>query len=153
MTNWLLPFGSPNRLAVSFRSAVVLTASVCLLGCSEAAAPVTGSHTVLVLTTVVITTDGNSTSTQVGTPLGIGVQTLDQFGAAIAVESVSKVLSDPTVASIVLMPPSQPWDYGDGEFVVGNKAGDVVLTVTASLNGVSRSATQRITILPSSSSN
>jgi hypothetical protein len=152
MTNSLLPFGSPNRLAVSIRWAVVLTASVCQLSCSEAAAPVTGSHTVLVLTTVVITTEGNSTSTQLGTPLGISVQTLDQLGAPIAVGSVSKVVSDPTIASIVLMP-GQPWDYGDDEFGVGNKAGDVVLTVTASLNGVSRSATQRITILPSSSSN
>jgi hypothetical protein len=95
---------------------------------------------------------GDSTSAQVGTPLGVSWQAFDQFGGAIVVESESEKVSDTTVASIVLMP-GQPWDYGGDEFVVGSKAGDVVLSVTVFLHGVSRTATQTITILPSSPSN
>ena len=83
----------------------------------------------------------------VGEPLGLSVQTTDQYGAPISVDSTDERMSDTTIAAVVLMPPTQPWDYGDDEFIVGARPGEVSLTVTATRRGISHSATQPITVL------
>lgn len=66
-------------------------------------------------------------------------------------DALYQALDDTTVASIVYMP-SSPWDYGDGEFIVGSKSGVIVLTATARIGDVSRSGTMTITVLAADSS-
>ena len=74
------------------------------------------------------------------------VDAFDQFGKSMSVDTTILALSDSTVASIVIAP-ADPWDYGEGPFIIGAKPGELVLTATATLGAVSRSSTKSITIL------
>jgi hypothetical protein len=151
MTTSVLLGNRPNRHALSIRAAMVAVASACVLGCTGDEIRTVAPRAAPVFTSVVITTDSGNTSTRVGDTLGVSVVAVDQYGAIMGVDTVYQAVSDTTRASIVYALAS-PWDYGDSEFIVGTRPGEIVLTATATLRGVSHSATKSITILAADSS-
>lgn len=130
---------------------MVLAASAWILGCSGDTITAPAPRAARVLTTIKIRTYSGLASTRVGDKLGIEVLALDQYGVSMVTDALHQALNDTTVASIVYMP-SSPWDYGDGEFIVGSKPGVIVLTATAKVGDVSRSGTMTITVLAADSS-
>jgi plastocyanin len=145
MTNSLLFSGTRAWRGATAQSAIVLSLGAWVLGCRDAA-PVTSPSSAHVLTSLTISVVGDDSSVAVGQPLYLEVRPLDQNGRSITVESLHERVSDTTRA--VILPPAR-FDYGD--YVLGAAPGNVVFTATATLGGVSLSATQPITVIPSGS--
>jgi plastocyanin len=127
------------------RSALVLGLGAWVLGCPDAA-PVAPPPSPNVLTALTISVVGGDSTVAVGRPLYLDVRPLDQNGTSIAVDNFYERVSDTTRAAI--MPPAR---FDNGDYVLGAAPGNIVFTATATLRGVSLSATQAITILPSNS--
>ena len=148
MTDSFLLSGSRGRRSGAvIHAAILVSVGTWALGCSDVPVVPVVPRAGSVFTSVLIKTRTNHDSITVGQQLSLEVQARDQYGGSMVVDAVDERMSDPTIASIVSMP-GGPWDYGNADYIVGAKPGDVVLTVTASLDGVSHSATRPITVLP-----
>jgi plastocyanin len=137
--------GTRARRGATVRSAIVLSLGAWELGCGDAT-PVAPPPSTHVLTALTISVVGGDSSVAVGQPLYLEVRPLDQYGRSMAVESFYERVSDTTRA--VLLPPAR-FDYGD--YVLGAAPGKIVVTATATLHGVTISATRTITVRPSNS--
>lgn len=135
----------------SIRLAVALTVGACVLGCSDATG-VTPTpeppQPAPVLTSARIELDGNLDTLRVGDSVVFNVIATDQFGNPIGYNSLSPRLSDTRIATIIAVPPSQPWDYDASYGLLGGAPGNVTLTATVSRGHQSRVATKLITVAP-----
>jgi hypothetical protein len=125
---------------------MVLVACVWMLACTGDVVTTPAPKAAPVFTKVLIVTDSGRTRIRVGDTLGVQVLALDQYNVSMVPDTMYQTVNNRTLASIVYAP-GGPWDYGDGEFLVGSRPGRFMLMATARIGDVTRSDTLHLAIL------